>query len=96
MFPSFNDNNDIVFDVLGNMYFTDDASDSVLRFTAAGVLTEFVTAAQIDDVTDNQDDGAEPEGVTIGQDGNLYVVDAESQWVVQVTQAAQCNRTFPV
>ncbi|HPM81420.1 MAG TPA: hypothetical protein PLF81_12010, partial [Candidatus Anammoximicrobium sp.] len=85
----FTNENDIVFDAAGSAFFTESWSGSVLEFAADGTITVLADAAALDAATPVafQDGWANPLGITLGQDGNLYVIEGQSDSVLQIVPA---------
>ena len=75
---NFNDNA-IAFNAMGTMYFTEQVSDSILKYEG-GVLTVLTTGAAIAAVTGS----ADPEGITVGSDGFLYVSEDNTENVLKI------------
>jgi len=74
--------NGIAFDMDGNMYFTEDSSDSVLMWNSqTGVLSVLVSEDDITAVTGEW--SADPEGLTVCND-RIYVVDANADSVLEI------------
>ncbi|TDI88844.1 MAG: hypothetical protein E2O72_07600 [Candidatus Dadabacteria bacterium] len=68
----------------GNVYFSEPASDSIIKATPAGALSTFVTKAQIIAVTGEP--GANlNNGMVIGPDGDLYFNDGRSNSILKAT-----------
>ncbi len=76
------ENRGVTFDKLGNMYFTEGLSRSVVKRTPQGVMSVLTDAATIQSATGAGD--ANPRGVDIGADGFLYVTDSASDSVLKV------------
>jgi len=76
----------IAFDVAGAMYFTEAESDSVLRRSPQGELTVLLSRERILELTD--DAGGDPEGLTFGADGMLYVLDDDAGMILRVDPAS--------
>ncbi|MCH7519613.1 MAG: IPTL-CTERM sorting domain-containing protein [Candidatus Dadabacteria bacterium] len=67
----------------GDVYFSEDESDSILMVTAAGVVSVFVTEAALDAVVGETVDL--DSGMAIGpHDGNLYVADENSDSILKI------------
>jgi len=67
----------------GDVYFSEDTSDSILMVTAAGVVSVFVTEAALDAAAGEPVDL--DNGMAIGpHDGNLYVADDNSDSILRV------------
>jgi len=68
----------------GDLYFAEDDSDTIIKATPAGVLSTFVTKAQIMAATGAV--GADiDDGMAIGPDGDLYFSDEFSDTVLKAT-----------
>lgn len=67
-------NTGLAVDENGNVYFSEDESSSVLKATAGGELSTFVTEDSILALTGLTEVNLD-NGMTIGMDGNLYFVD---------------------
>ncbi len=73
----------VAVDFLGDVYFSDAQSQSVLRKPADGGMLEVVaTARNIKDATDHE--FAEPKSLTFGRDGNLYLADDASDSLLRI------------
>jgi len=74
----------------GDVYFSEDTSDSILMVTAAGVVSVFVTEAALDAAAGqsvNLDNG-----MAIGpHDGNLYVADENSDSILRIIIGGPSN-----
>lgn len=81
----FDEDNGIVFDAGGNFYFTEGDNESILRWTTDGTLTRITSQDDIEAVTG--DTSADPEAITMGPDGFLYVLDDDSNDVLRVNPA---------
>ena len=66
-------NTGLVFDASGNLYFTEDDSDTILKRSADGTLTVLATEAEIAAVAGYY--SPDPEDVALGSDGMLYVIE---------------------
>ncbi|CAD7766693.1 MAG: hypothetical protein DNFNHJIP_00091 [Candidatus Argoarchaeum ethanivorans] len=76
------DNCGIAFDDFGNLFFAEEDSESILKWTPGAGLSWVVTKAQITAATGET--LADPEGIAFGSDGFLYVNDDASESVLQV------------
>ena len=82
--------NGIAFDAVGAMYFTENASNAILKRVPGGAVTVLTTEADIAAATGAQEsdegeqDGVDPEGIAFSDDGFLYVSDDWSDFVLQV------------
>ncbi|MEX2450074.1 MAG: cadherin-like domain-containing protein, partial [Rhodospirillales bacterium] len=73
----------LAIDGAGNIFFTDGKSDAVLMKPAdGGAVSVIASENDMEDATG--DNNADPKGITIGADGNLYVVDDESDSVLRI------------
>ena len=68
----------------GDVYFSDDVSDSIIMATPAGALSTFVSEAQITAVTGSGSADID-NGMVIGPDGDLYFADEQSDFVLKAT-----------
>ncbi len=64
----------------GTIYFVDDETDSVMRYTTGGVLTilatqSALTAVKLIGSRNASDLSADPDGIALGDDGFLYISD---------------------
>lgn len=76
------DDNALVFDLLGNAYFTDDDADAVIRLERDGELSITLDSDEMVAVTGEF--SAVPRGLTFGADGALYVTEAVSDTVLRL------------
>jgi len=74
----------IAFDADGNMYFAEEASDSVLKYSADGVLSILTTDSQMEGLVGG---GAEPQGLAFSDDGFLYVIESATDQVLRINPA---------
>jgi hypothetical protein len=74
-------NTGLVFDSSGNLYFTEDDSDTILRRSYNGILTVLATESEIAAVVG--DSYPDPEDVTLGSDGMLYVIENETSSILR-------------
>lgn len=72
----------IAFDDSGNIFFAEEDSDSILRWTPGAGLSYIVTEAQIMAATGDTE--ADPEGIAFGSDGFLYVNEAYNDSVLRI------------
>ena len=68
----------------GDVYFSEDESDSIIMATPAGALSTFVSEAQITAVTGSGNADID-NGMVIGPDGDLYFADANSDSILKAT-----------
>ena len=68
----------------GDVYFSEDNSDFVIKATPDGVLSTFLTGAEIAAVVGNLNVDLE-NGMTIGPDGDLYFIDENNDTVLKAT-----------
>jgi len=74
-------NTGLVFDASGNLYFTEDDSDTILRRSYNGILTVLATEGEIAAVVGYS--YPDPEDVALGSDGMLYVVENETSSILR-------------
>jgi len=74
-------NTGLVFDASGNLYFTEDDSDTILKRSYDGTLTVLVTEAEIAAVAGYS--YPDPEDVALGSDNMLYVVENETSSILR-------------
>ena len=70
------DNSGLAIEDNGNVYFNEDESDNIFKVTPEGVLSIFITEAEITALTGLANADLD-NGMTIGLDGNLYFADEE-------------------
>ncbi len=68
----------------GDVYFSEDQSDSIIKATPDGVLSTFVTEAQITALTGSGSADLDL-GMVIGPDGDLYFTDQTSDFVLKAS-----------
>ncbi|MGB7532149.1 MAG: hypothetical protein WA977_04110 [Halobacteriota archaeon] len=76
------DERGIAFDDTGHLFFAEDDSDSILKWTLGAGLSWVVTEAQIMAATGDTE--ADPQGIAFGSDGFLYVNDAYNDSVLRI------------
>jgi large repetitive protein len=70
-------------DADGNVFFTEGHTDSIMVLPADGsAVSVLTTESQLDDATD--ENNADPKGLTIGTDGNIYVADHHSDSLIRI------------
>ena len=74
-------NTGLVFDASGNLYFTENDSDSILERSSDGVVTVLATEGEIADVAGYS--YPDPEDVALGSDGMLYVIENETSSILR-------------
>ena len=74
-------NTGLVFDASGNLYFTEDDSDSILERSSDGVVTVLATEEEIAAVAGYS--YPDPEDVALGSDGMLYVIENETSSILR-------------
>ncbi|PIW25834.1 MAG: hypothetical protein COW30_18045, partial [Rhodospirillales bacterium CG15_BIG_FIL_POST_REV_8_21_14_020_66_15] len=76
----------VVTDADGNVFFTEKDSDSILMKPADGGDLQ-VVASKSDIMAATGDNSADPRGLVIGSDGNLYMTDEDSDSLLRVDPA---------
>lgn len=80
----------VAVDSLGNVYVVDHYNHTIRKVTSAGVVTTLAGLASQQGSSDGTGSAARflyPQGVSIGNDGNLYVTDAGNSTIRKVTPA---------
>ncbi len=81
---------DVTVDPAGNLYVVDSQSHVIRRITSAGVVTTLAGSAGSAGTSDGNGAAArfsQPQGITVGADGNLYVADTGNSTIRRVTPA---------
>ncbi|MEK9885130.1 MAG: hypothetical protein VW442_10720 [Acidimicrobiaceae bacterium] len=80
----------IAVDENGNLYVTEYANHTIRKITPAGVVTTFAGTAGVSGSDDGTGSSARfryPEGVAVGENGNVYVADSDNHTIRRITPA---------
>lgn len=78
------DDTGLTVDIAGNVYFSEDTSDSVIRVAPDGTLSTVLTEAAVTGLTGNGTADFD-NGMTLGPDGSLYVAEEDTDSVLKLT-----------
>jgi len=77
-------NTGLVFDASGNLYFTEDDSNTILkRSSSDGILTVLATEGEIAAAVVAGESLPDPEDLALGSDGMLYVIENETSSILR-------------
>ena len=88
----FNHPGGLAVDAAGYIYVADTGNSAIRRITPAGTVTVFAGMPSIAGLQDGRGPGAyfnQPQAITVGPEGNLYVADTGNATIRQITPAGE-------